>query len=612
MIQSFSSCLKKIIIPVFVIFLSGCANVVAPTGGAKDEDPPAVLRSSPPNYSTHYTGQDVRIFFDEFVTLKDLNKNFLVSPPLENDPEVRVRGRSIIMTVEDTLRDNSTYVFFFGESIVDITEGNPIPNFQFVVSTGDYVDSLSVRGRIVNAFTLQPEEGVFVMMYDNVYDSVPMLERPVYVSKTNQEGGFAITNMRDGEYLMFALLDMNFNFLYDNPDEKIAFHDSLVRPTYFAPPLIQKDSIVDDELNGDIPGIDETRQNDDLDFEAGELPDIRHQADTLKQEKTEHPFYELALFKEKDTFQRILATTLVEIGKISMVFRIPADSLVLNEYLGVYADDWYIPEFNETRDTLTLWMPQIAGDSLFLEVSDRGEIIDSVRISLVPRQPRGRRVVEDTVPPVLNLRAISIKSGNVYPYFSKFTLEAESPIQSANFDQIEFFINDSLPIKPDFRFTDDIKRRIEVTNDLYPDTTYRILIPPGTITDIFGRTNDTTEIRFTTDNPELYGSVLVNMILPDPERQYILQLLNANLETISEKNISEDKTYIFHHLSAGNYRLRLIHDLNRNGKWDTGNYLERTQPEPVSIYEDEVTARLNWEVEVIWSLSTENPTVNIP
>jgi hypothetical protein len=612
MIQSFSSCLKKITIPVLIIFLTGCANVVAPTGGPKDEDPPVVLRSNPPNYSTHYTGQDVRIFFDEFVTLKDLNKNFLVSPPLENDPEVRVRGRSIIMSVEDTLRDNTTYVFFFGESIVDITEGNPIPNFQFVASTGDYVDSLSVKGMVVNAFTLQPEAGVFVMMYDNIYDSVPMLERPVYVSKTNQEGGFAITNMRDGEYLMFALLDMNFNFLYDTPDEKIAFYDSLVRPTYFAPPKIEKDSIVEDELNGEIPNIDGVRENDDLDFETDKLHDNQQESDTLKQEKAEHPFYELALFKEKDTFQRILAATLVERGKISMVFRIPVDSIVLNEYRGVYADDWYIPEFNKTKDTLTIWMPQTVGDSLFLEVSDRGEIIDSVRVSLVPRQPRGRRVVEDTVPPLLNIRAINMKAGNVYPYFRNFTLETESPIQSANFNQIEYFINDSLPITPEFRFLDDIKRRIEVTNDLYPDTTYRILIPPGAITDIFGRTNDTTEIRFKTDYPELYGSILVNMSLPDPEKQYILQLLNANLEIISEKIISEDRTYGFQHLATGNYRLRLIYDLNRNGEWDTGNYLERIQPEPVSIYDDEIAARLNWEVEVIWSLSTENPTDNIP
>jgi hypothetical protein len=612
MIQSFSSCLKKITIPVLIIFLTGCANVVAPTGGPKDEDPPVVLRSNPPNYSTHYAGQDVRIFFDEFVTLKDLNKNFLVSPPLENEPEVRVRGRSIIMTVEDTLRENTTYVFFFGESIVDITEGNPIPNFQYVVSTGDYVDSLSVMGRVVNAFTLQPEAGVFVMMYDNVYDSVPMLERPVYVSKTNQEGGFAITNMRDGEYLMFALLDMNFNFLYDTPDEKIAFYDSLVTPTYFAPPIIQKDTIVEEKSNDKIPGTDDASENNDFDFETGELPDARHNDDTLKLENSEHPFYKLALFKEKDTFQRILATTLVERGKISMVFRIPADSVVLNEYRGVYADDWHIPEFNKTRDTLTIWMPQTAGDSLFLEVSDRGKIIDSVRVSLVPRQPRGRRVVEDTVPPVLNIRSINMKAGNVYPYFRKFTMEAESPVQTANFNQIEYFINDSLPITPDFRFADDVKRRIEVTNNLYPDTTYRILIPPGTFTDIFGRTNDTTEIRFKTDYPELYGSILVNMSLPDPENQYILQLLNAKLETISEKIISENKTYGFHHLAAGNYRLRLIHDLNSNEEWDTGNYLLGKQPEPVSMYEEEITARLNWEVEVIWMLTTESPVGNIP
>jgi hypothetical protein len=595
---------------ILVLFIAGCANVVAPTGGPTDEDPPVVLRSTPPNFSIHYQGDDVRIFFDEFVTLKDLNQNFLVSPPLKEDPEIRVRGRSIIMSIEDTLAENTTYVFFFGESIVDITEGNPIPNFQFVASTGDYVDSLSVRGKVTNAFTLEPEAGVYVMMYNNIYDSVPMLERPVYISKTNAEGEFRITNMREGEYLLFALLDMNFNYLYDTPDEKIAFADSLVSPVFYEEPSLPEDTDVDEDenLEPDKEQLDHEVEEfllpePDNDTENGDITDTL----TTTTKSKEHPFYELFLFKERDTFQRILSTSLVERGKVSIVFRIPTDSVEIREYKELFADDWYIQELNTTRDSLTLWLPQTAGDTLFLEISDRGDVIDSVRVSLTLRAPRGRRTVEDTTETFLNVRPLNIRQGGVLPYFEKLLLEAQYPLQTANLEKIEFFVSDSVPVEPAFRFLDEVKRRIELTNALLPDSSYRIFIPPATLTDIFGNVNDTLNLKFKTNNPEQYGSILVNINLPKDEEQYILQLLSNDLENvIDEKIISEDRVYHFNHLAGNNFRLRLIHDKNRNEKWDTGDYLNKIQPEPVFIYSEPIQARLNWEVEVIWNLQPPN------
>ena len=648
---------RNLIFLFSLLFAAACANIVAPTGGPRDEDPPVVLRSAPPNYSTHYKGEDVRIFFDEFVELKNLRQNMLVSPPLENDPEVRVRGRSIIMSIEDTLAANTTYNFFFGESIVDITEGNAIPNFQFVVSTGSYVDSLSVSGSVVNALTLEPEEGVFVMMYDNIFDSVPMLKRPVYLSKTDKEGNFFIGNMRDGEYLMFGLRDVNSNYLYDSADEKIAFLDSLVRPEFAGHPgrpVVEADDpeVQYEELSDEV-------SPEDSDKIETSLNDTLPVADTLHLAPTQEiPRYELFLFQEKDTLQRLMSATLVRKGRMNFAFRSPVDSVHVRDYRNPLPDGWKIPEYNKARDTLSFWFADLGRDSLFLEVFDRERLLDTIKISLIPRAVRGRGAPTEEDVPVLNISTPTV-SARKQPYFRKFELLSQTPLQHFLVDSVKAFINDSIPINVDFEFIDQANRRLQMTPGLKPDSSYRVKILPGAITDIFGASNDTLNYVFRTTTREDYGYILVNIQLPtarseafipadtvaidpvndirpphdpvtsepdletdydpvdvdDPlaadtlktpeEMQYILQLLNDKWDVVSEKIITENKIYNFEHLPASTFRLRLVHDRNLNGKWDTGNYLDGVQPEKVSVYPEKVQSRLNWEVEVLWDLSND-------
>jgi|GEM_PF-154094 len=646
---------RNLIFLLSLLFAAACANIVAPTGGPRDEDPPVVLRSTPPNYSTHYKGEDVRIFFDEFVELKDLRQNLLVSPPLENDPEIRVRGRSIIMSVEDTLASNTTYNFFFGESIVDITEGNAIPNFQFVVSTGSYVDSLSVAGNVVNAITLEPEPGVFVMMYDKIFDSVPMLQRPVYISKTDEEGNFFIGNMRDGEYLMFGLRDVNSNYLYDSADEKIAFLDSLIRPEFaghLGRPVVEADDseIQDEELSDELL----PEESDRLDIASDDTLTV---SDSLYlQTSIITPRYKLFLFQEKDTVQRLMSATLARKGRINFAFRSTTDSVHVRDYKNPLPDDWKISEYNKTRDTLSFWFADLGRDSLFLEVFDRERLLDTIKISLVPRAVRGRGAPTEDDVPVLNISTPTV-SARKQPYYRKFELLSQTPLQQLVMDSVKAFVSDSIPFPVDFDFMDQVNRRLQMTPELKPDSSYRLKILPGAITDIFGAVNDTLNYVFQTTTREDYGYIMVNIQLPVKETkaviatdtiatisdfdihfvpddsefelyletdtifaldslaadtlkapeeiQYILQLLTEKWEIVAEKIITENRIYNFEHLRASTFRLRLIHDRNRNGKWDTGNYLDGVQPERVSVYPDKVQSRLNWDVEVLWDLSHE-------
>jgi hypothetical protein len=177
----FYSILKFIVPAILVLYAVACATIVSPTGGPKDITPPKMLNSEPENLSVNFNGDRLILNFDEYINLKTPEKYLLISPPLGKEPDIRVKGRSIIIKMKDTLRENTTYNFYLGEAIVDITESNPVPNFNFAFSTGPEIDSLSLSGNVTDAFTRQPMEGALVMLYTDFTDSVPMKQIPTYV-----------------------------------------------------------------------------------------------------------------------------------------------------------------------------------------------------------------------------------------------------------------------------------------------------------------------------------------------------------------------------------------------------------------------------------------------
>lgn len=212
-----------------LILFENCAKRGHPAGGPKDIEPPKVVKSTPENYTTNFNKQEFRVEFDEYIQLDKIMKELIVSPPMKKQPVVKLRGKLIEVEYEDTLRENTTYTFNFGNAIVDNNEGNPLKNYEFVFSTGDYLDSLSVRGMLVNSFDLKPyKEPLYVMLYDNLTDSAPLLEIPYYINRTNEEGYFSINNVKNDTFEIFALKDANNNMIFDMPNEIIAFVDSVL------------------------------------------------------------------------------------------------------------------------------------------------------------------------------------------------------------------------------------------------------------------------------------------------------------------------------------------------------------------------------------------------
>ncbi|MGB0981727.1 MAG: Ig-like domain-containing protein [Winogradskyella sp.] len=228
---------NKLLVFVSVILLTtiGCANRGRPSGGEKDITPPVITKSVPQNFSTNFKGDEIKIYFNEYVKIKDVQKQLIISPPMDTKPIIYPLGSAseyISIKIIDTLQPNTTYAFNFGESIVDNNEGNPYPYYRYVFSTGHTIDSLSVKGFVVDALKKEPDTFVSVMLYeaDSTYkDSIVYKEKPRYITNTlDSVTTFSIDNIKAGNYKLLALKDKSSNYKFDQKVDKIAFNESFI------------------------------------------------------------------------------------------------------------------------------------------------------------------------------------------------------------------------------------------------------------------------------------------------------------------------------------------------------------------------------------------------
>lgn len=223
--------LQHVIYFTVCIVIFGCASRATPSGGPRDEQPPRIVEEeSTPNQQTQFTERRIILEMDEWVKLEDAQTQVLVSPPLQQRPDIRLRGRQVIFEFdeEEVLRENATYTINFGNAIQDITESNPLENFSFVFATGTQIDSLFIEGVVLDAYSGEPVEDVLVMVHESNEDSVIYSEKPFYASRTDEEGHFRIENMKEGDFKITAIKDENLNYTYESASEEIAFLDTLL------------------------------------------------------------------------------------------------------------------------------------------------------------------------------------------------------------------------------------------------------------------------------------------------------------------------------------------------------------------------------------------------
>lgn len=551
-----------------LLVLASCANPVSPSGGPKDTTPPEIIKSEPANQSVNFSGDKVVLTLSEFVTLKEISTQLVVSPPLAKQPEFTTRGKNLIMKLQEPLRPNTTYNFFFGNSIVDLTESNPLAGYQFTFSTGPVLDSLTMGGRLLNAFTNQPVKGAFVMLYDSVYDSVPYKTRPYYLARSGESGEFNLNNLREGRYLMFALTDINSDYMYNLPNEEIAFNDTLVRPLITVVKPKETDSTSVDTLK------------------AGLSKTITH---TLRH------------FRETDSVQKLIKVALARENILSITFRFPVAKLQLTPLVPALTGDWNITGYNKTRDTLTVWIPSPGSDSLKIIVADSGYTNDTVELSLKPREVNlGRNKPKETgTKPTLGLKH-NLVSSKIRPD-RPIIITFGEPLTGYDFNNT-FLKTDSTILKPEFVFEDSIKTRLLINYPWKEGATYQLTLFDSAFSGIYGHYSDSTGIKFSAYTEAETSFLKIVATIPETGPGYIIQLLGEKEKLLDQQIISENTTLEFKYLRPGKYKLKVIYDANLNGRWDTGNYLKKRQPEYVNYNTKEFELRANWTLEEDWAI----------
>lgn len=546
-----------------------CANVVSPTGGPKDVTPPIVLQAIPENQSTMFQGKEIHITFDEYVTLNNPNNNIMISPPLKNNPEYKLSGKSLIIKFKDPLRSESTYSINFGESIKDLHEGNIFKNYSYVFSTGDIIDTLTLEGKLIQADNYKPSPDYFVMLYyrenDTIsLDSLPYLVKPHYITKTDKEGNFKFSGLKEKDYLIFALKDENSNLKFDLPNESIAFLDSLVKPIYNSQSVILNDSL---------------------------------QNDSVKQEVKKIETLTLYSFLEEDTIQKLLKKEVPEEGLLRFVFNRPAQNVKI-ETLESLPDTFNIfKTYSANYDTI-LWYFTPNKDSLSLTVNYDTLINDTTLMSLKPRVTGGRKAKQESVSKSLEIKT-NISAGNIKPE-QDLILTFKEPVTNIIMRDTSWYIVGKDTIINDLHFEkiDSFGLKYKLDKTLVPENSYKIIIPDSVFFGFRGATNDTTEFSFKVPEVSQYGNIFVKVEVPENVPQIIVELLDDKDKFIARQIVDESKKIEFKYLVPKKYKLKAIVDNDGNGKWSPGNYGKKLLPESIIFHKDIFDVKANWDIDL--------------
>lgn len=548
---------------LIICFITGCAIVVAPTGGEKDITPPKVTSTKPAEGSVNFSSKEIHVTFNEFVQLKDINKFFLASPPFEKQPDIEIKKKSVVVYFNEPLKPATTYQLFFGNAIQDITENNPYGNYTYTFSTGDFLDSLRLKGTVINAFTSKPEKDILVVLYKNTEDSVPFKEKPFYLSRTDENGNFMLEHLAPGKHRLFAINDANANFLTDGIGESIAFADSLL-------------TLVPIEKPADTAA-----------------------ADTIKKSLSATDAGNLYLFPQTDSSQRLVKAYLAKQGLLCMIFKNPVKKLEIKPLSSDSSFFKIFQETNATKDTVNFWLPGIVNDSAKIMVVENGKILDTTKVSLKiqVRTRKGKSEATDK-PEKLTIES-SLSSGGVYEIRNPLQLKFSQPLTRFNRKRW-YMIEDKDTLHPQIVFSDSLYRKTVINHKWKENTIYKIFIPSETAENIFGQKNDTVVFQFKTRRLSEYGNIAMQLQPQETDKHYLLQLLNEKDAVLDQKAINGTAIVKFENLLPAKYQLKIIRDANNNGKWDTGDYFKKIQPEKVLLYSKMIEVRANWDIEEEW------------
>ena len=600
---------------ILLLFLSSmlvrCANTTTPQGGPRDTIPPVLMVATPENYQTGFAAKRIYVEFNEYVQLKDQHKEFFTSPRMKTKPTLSIRGRGVLIDIKDTLLDNQTYVLNFGASLRDNNEGNPLHSFSYVFSTGEEIDSMWMSGYTADAQKSDSVAKSYIYFYraDSLaldtlvrtaeFDSTLLRRSPDAIARAETNGIFLAKNLKPTAYRIYAFQDKNDNQMYDP--------------------------------GTDLVGFVEQEQN------PAQMQEFAIWYDSLRRYVTGEPQLYMRMFMD-GTFKRQMLTAFERPKSNQAVLRFGAprpqiDSIILDSI----ASEQVIWEYQtEGRDTMSLWLnvaPELLPDTIrgrivYMKHDTTNTLNPATEQLMLPwrkietkeeerareKEERERKKAEEagveyTPPPAKNPFSYRFTtSGDINPERG-LEFEFEYPLVKLDTAAITLAEIDNkqqtrnVPITLTRDTTN--MRRWRLMTKWGDGLKYKLVIPDSTFVDVAGYTNDSIGKELTTMAAEKYAKVIVDLRGKSDSATYILQLTGSDgKKVIDQIRNARTGTHTFNYVTEGEYNVRIVEDVNGNGRWDSGNLIESRQPERVEIYHNErdeevIATKMNWDVEIV-------------
>ncbi|MFD1258976.1 Ig-like domain-containing protein [Mucilaginibacter terrae] len=505
-----------------------------PQGGPRDRTPPKLLKAFPENKTRRFSSKQIQLDFDEYFKLSSPYTEVSISPAFEKQPEYLTKGRSLFIKLNDSLQKNTTYVFNFGKAIADVNESNLLKNFTYVFSTGDQIDSLSITGKVNNTITAQPEKEATVMIFPAKQDSALFgKKKPAYYTTTDSSGNFALNNLHDGDYTIYALKEQSPDKIYNSDTELIAF---LKQPV---------------KLQNDVTGI------------------------------------ELNLFKQVPDKFRVSSKRFDSDGKVTLIFNKPLTSPSIKINYPSTSDEQKFVDFSKTRDTALIYLKNMDFDSLSVAIADQNKFIDTVAL---------RKGKNESFKRNLGI-SYNINIDNKLRPGADLLLTANFPLETFDISKIKLLedsvaINNLAIIKDA-----NNPKKLSIKHRWKQATRYELSFAEDALTDIYGDKNKELNKRFLIDKTENYGTLTLKITVPDTSKNYIVEIQDGKKVTLQTDVIKGNKSVVYKNFFTGKYNIKVTYDTNKNGKGDSGNVRTKAYAEKSWYSDKEITLRANWEME---------------
>lgn len=569
------------------MLLYSCANIGVPDGGPFDETPPKFLKSIPERGALNSNKKKITLEFDEFIKVEKASEKVVVSPPQIQVSEIKANGKKVTVNLQDSLKPNTTYTIDFSDAIVDNNEENPLGNFTYTFSTGSVIDTLEVAGTLLDAYNLEPIKGMLVGLHGNLADSAFTKIPFDRVGRTDSRGHFSIRGVAPGSYRIYGLQDANQSYSFDQKSEMIAFYDSIIIPRLEE--RIRQDTLWKDSLTIDT------------------ITDVKYTyylPDNIL----------LRGFKEELTTQYFVKNERLTPQKFSFYFAVPADTLPIVKGLNFDADNAFLIEKNVNNDTIHYWIKDslvYKKDTLEMTVdyfyTDTLNLLvpktDTLHLAVKKVIVKEKKRKKDDEPELTKFLKLLLSAPPVMDVYDNIRMEFDEPI--AWFDSTAIHLEqkvDTVWKEIPFVFRKDSARlrSYELLAEWEPEKEYRFMIDSTAFHSEYGLFTDKMEQVFKVRSLDEYSALYMKVAGVDSVA--VVELLNDQDKVVRQVRVVDGEAD-FYYLNPGKYYIRMFVDSNRNGRWDTGLYANKRQPEMVYYYPQPLELKAMWEVEQNWNIS---------